>query len=79
MTNARVCIKPFTIHFWLALMLPCILELERDLEIERRKARDKDERLREKDKEYQKLKVGFTAFLSSSSTLIESDELEPIR
>lgn len=79
MTNARVCLKPFATPFWLALMSPCILELERDLEIERRKARDKDERLREKDKEYQKLKVGFTALLLRSSALIESDESEPIR
>ena len=34
-------------------------ELERDLELERRKVRDLQEASRERDKEYQKLKVCF--------------------
>ncbi|KIO30999.1 hypothetical protein M407DRAFT_68368 [Tulasnella calospora MUT 4182] len=53
-------------------------QLERDLELERRKTRDKDERLREKDKEYQKLKVGFTSSLSYSLGRILRQP-EPIR
>jgi hypothetical protein len=34
------------------------IELERDLELERRKVRDLQETSRERDKEYQKLKEG---------------------
>jgi len=37
-------------------------ELERDLELERRKVREVQEAAREKDKEYQRLKVGVARF-----------------
>lgn len=44
--------------------------LERDLELERRKNREHQEQLRERDKEYSKLKVGITKLYSSHGTLI---------
>jgi hypothetical protein len=45
-------------HLLTVAHLPMVSELERDLELERRKVRDLQDSSRERDKEYQKLKVG---------------------
>ena len=42
---------------WRQLCNLCHTDLERDLDLERRKTRDLQETSRERDKEYQKLKV----------------------
>ena len=49
----------------LFIFILSISELERDLELERRKIHELQDEARERDKEYQKLKVSISSFLSS--------------
>lgn len=72
-TERSVCwgtkLKVLLIHAVSHLAGICIAELERDLELERRKMHELQDASREREKEYLKLKVKTFHFLSAMQSL----------